>query len=257
MKPPDRIALVRSPSPALHRGARTFVDRESIDLAVARAQHEAYVERLRSFGIAVAFLPPLPSHPDAVFVEDAAIVLDRSALITRSNEAARRGEGASVAAALEGKRTIEELAAPATLDGGDVLRIGSRLYVGRTARTNEAGRHALRRLAAREGLTVEAVDVTGCLHLKTACTCVGSDTLLFNPEWVDALAFSVARRIEVDPDEPFGANTLSVAQGHTLVSASAPRTADRLREADHTVHACDISELEKAEAGLTCLSLML
>jgi len=251
-----RQALVRSPSSALAGGARTFVERAPIDLAVARAQHDGYVERLSSFGLTVTYLPPLPSHPDAVFVEDAAVIFERAALITRSSEMLRRGEGASIASALEDLRTIEHLSAPATLDGGDVLRIGSRLYVGRTARSNDAGSEALRRIAALEGLTVETVDVRASLHLKTACTCVAADTLLFNPEWVDGFSMSAARRIEVHPDEPFGANTLTVLGGETLVSASAPRTAERLREAGHSVHACDISELEKAEAGLTCLSLV-
>lgn len=255
MNRPHRHAVVRSPSDALEGGARTFVERAPIDVERARSQHAGYADALRSLGVRVTHLPELPGHPDAVFVEDAAVVLDRAAVITRSSEASRRGEGESILRVLAEHRATSQLEAPATLDGGDVLRIGARLYVGRTARSNDAGREALRHVAEREGMTLVGVDVAGCLHLKTGCTCVGTDTLLFNPAWVDGAAIDVARRIEVDPAEPFGANTLTVGE-HTLVSASAPRTAERLRDARFSVRMCDISELEKAEAGLTCLSLV-
>jgi dimethylargininase len=136
-----------------------------------------------------------------------------------------------------------------------VLRIGRRIFVGASGRTNEEGIRQLGAIGARHGYTVHPLRVRGCLHLKTGVTQVGGDAILLNPSWVDPTAFADTERIEVDPAEPFAANAVRV--GDTVLHAAAhPRTADRLRAHGIDVRAVDASELAKAEAGLTCCSIL-
>jgi dimethylargininase len=153
-------------------------------------------------------------------------------------------------------RRLVRIEAPATLEGGDVLRVGRTLYVGRSVRTDDAGIAALAAHAVPAGYRVVPVPVRECLHLKTACTALDAGTLLANPAWVDPAAFAGMRVVEVDPREPFGANTLGLG-GRICVSASNPRTAARIGALGFPVIAIDIGELEKAEAGLTCLSVLI
>jgi dimethylargininase len=203
----------------------------------------------------------LPVFPDSVFVEDAAVALPGRVLLTRPGTPSREAEPRFLRETLAGRGLeIAQLEPPATLDGGDVLRIGRRLYVGASSRTNAAGIAGLDAWARRDGLEVVAVALGQSLHLKTAVTALDDDTIVANPAWVDPAAFAVARVVEVDPREPFGANVLRI--GATLLANAAfPRTRERIeahaRAGGLRVAAVDISEFGKAEAGLTCLSLVL
>jgi dimethylargininase len=250
------IALTRAPSPALAAGERTHVERADIDIDTALAQHAAYEQALRRHAVEVLRLDELPEHPDAVFVEDAAVVTPELAVITRPGAARRRDEVASVRDALAAYLPVSDLPAPATLDGGDVLQAGSTVYVGRSSRTNEEGVAALAALLAPTGRRVVGVDVPGALHLKTACTLLPDGALLANPSWVDVEEFDGAEVVAVPADEPFAANTLTVG-GTVLMAAGHPRTRDLLAARGLTVQEVEIGELAKAEAGLTCLSLLL
>ena len=194
--------------------------------------------------------------PDSVFIEDAAIVLDELAVITRPGAESRRVETAAVAAAVRSYRPVAAILAPGTLDGGDVLRIGRRLMVGVGYRSNEAGIAQLRSIVASQGYTVEAVQFTGCLHLKSAASVVADDMVLVNPEWVDARLFAPLRVIEVDPSEPFAANAVMV-DGSVVYPAEHLRTLERLESAGLDVRKVPAGELAKAEGGVTCCSLLL
>jgi dimethylargininase len=251
------LALVREVSPRLALCELSHLARQPIDAVLAACQHRDYTALLQGLGCRLEWLPPLPQHADGVFVEDAAVLLPELAVITRPGAASRRGETASVAAALERHHlALTQIAAPGCLEGGDVLQIGTALYVGRTARSNEAGIAQLAAALAPYGYGVLGVALSGCLHLKSACTFIPPDTLLVNPEWVDPAVFNTARVIAVAPGEPYGANTLTVA-GTTLVSAAYPLTAQRLASAGVRTHSLEVGELHKAEAALTCLSLLL
>jgi dimethylargininase len=197
-----------------------------------------------------------PSLPDSVFVEDTAVVTEELAVVTRPGAPSRRPETPSVARALAPYRRLAHMAEPATLDGGDVIRLGRRLFVGRGSRTNEAGAEALRSLLAPLGYTVEAVPVSGCLHLKSAATAVAPGTVLLNPAWVAPACFGGLSVVEVDPEEPFAGNALWVS-GTLLFPAAFPRTRRRLEERGLHVVAVDLSELAKAEGALTCCSVVL
>jgi dimethylargininase len=249
------VAITRQVSPSIARCELTHLDRLPIDLETARAQHRAYEKTLAGLGCEVRSLPPEPDLPDSMFVEDPAVVLDGVAVIARSGAESRRPEADSIAAALESFRPLDHVAAPGTLDGGDVLVVGRTLFVGRSSRTNPEGAEQLRRIAAPHGYTVAGVDVNECLHLKSAATRVGERILLANRAWVDTDAFGDAEIIEVDPAEPAAANALLV--GETVVLPAAyPRTRDRLQAHGIATVALDVSEVIKAEGGVTCCSLI-
>jgi dimethylargininase len=249
------IALVRSPSDALLRCELTHLERQVIDANLARAQHAGYAAMLERLGAKVIRLADLPDHPDGVFVEDTAVVVAEAAVITRPGALVRRGEIESTAAGLAPFRPLHRLIAPAQLDGGDVLRAGQILYVGLSARSNEIGCRALERVLAPFGYAVRGVAVSGCLHLKSAATFIPPRWMFVNPAWVDVKCFQGFEIIEVDADEPFAANTLTIG-GKTIVSAAFPKSIARLRQHGIDTLAIDVSELQKAEAGTTCMSVI-
>jgi dimethylargininase len=200
-------------------------------------------------------VPAAPELPDAVFIEDTAIALDEVAVITRPGAPSRRPETAAVASVLAAYRPVRAMKAPATLDGGDVLRLGRTLYVGRAGRTNDHGIEQLRSFVAPLGYLVVPVEFTGCLHLKSAVTALADELLLMNPAWVSAAAFP-ARTLLVDDREPQGANALRI-EDTIIYPSQFPRTRDRLIEHGLRVTATDCSELAKAEGSVTCCSLIL
>ena len=251
-----RLALTRDVPESLARCELTHLSRVPIDVARAVQQHHAYEDTLRAFGCTVRRLPPADDLPDSVFVEDVAIVLDEIAVIARPGAASRRQERDSVAAVLSEYRPLHAIAAPGTMDGGDVMRLGRSLYVGLSSRTNEDGAGQLARHVKPFGYTVKCVQTTGCLHLKSAVTPVDRDCLLCNPAWVDAAQFDGTETIDVDPEEPHAANVLLLG-GTIVCPAMQPRTMTLLRARGYAVCPIDVSELAKAEAGVTCCSLIL
>ncbi|MFT5286638.1 MAG: dimethylargininase [Planctomycetota bacterium] len=250
-----RHAIVRTPGSELTGGERSFLDRIPIDFELALRQHQSYIDSLTRLGCEVTVLPALDNFPDAPFVEDMAIVLPDVAVITRTGAESRRGESASVDQALQPHRSLVRMEAPACLDGGDVFRVEGTLFVGQSTRTNHAGLKQLAHLVLEHGIRVKAVEVSECLHLRTACSWLGGNHMLVNPNWIRSDRLDGYDAIEVHPDERFAATALVVGDV-VLMSAACPRSIDRVREAGYEVLAQDISEFEKAEAGLTCLSLL-
>lgn len=248
-------AITRAVSPSMNECELSFVDRRAIDIGKAIEQHDRYEECLRSLGISVVSLPALVDSPDAVFVEDPAIVLDEIGVMTRMGAESRRAESASLAEAVARFRTLRWIAEPGTLEGGDVVRIGRRLFVGRSARSNAAGIAQLQSEVAPFGYAVEAVPMRGCLHLKSACTYLGREAVLANRDWVDLGPFAGCHVIDVAPEEPGAADVLAIGDT-VLIPASFPRTARVLELAGWGVLPIDVSELQKAEAGVTCMSLI-
>ena len=250
------IAITRAVSPAINQCELTHLSRTPIDLDAARAQHRAYEARLRRLGCRVISLPADEAFPDSVFVEDVAFVVDEVALMTRPGARSRRGEEESVAAALAPYRQLEQMQAPATLDGGDLLRIDKKIFVGVTSRSNRAGIRALTDLLHPFGYTVYPLEVRGCLHLKSAVTQAAQESVVLNPAWIDVDHFRAYRCIEVAPQEPGGANVLWV-NDVCLCASAFPHTNDRIAAQHIAVQPLDASELAKAEGALTCCSLLL
>ncbi|MGC0774961.1 MAG: arginine deiminase family protein [Candidatus Acidiferrum sp.] len=248
-------AITRAVSPAIVNCELSFIPRQPINLQIARAQHRAYEQLLEKLGAHVVSLPAEPDLPDSMFVEDPAIVLDELAVIFPLGAESRRPEAASLAQALSKFRKLEHVTLPGTLEGGDILRIDRKLFVGLTKRSNAEGIRQLAAILGPHNYEVIAVPVTGCLHLKSAVTLLGRDTLLANRAWFDASPFSGYDWIDVDPAEPHAANALAL--GETVIfPASFPRTRERIAARGFHVAPLDISELQKAESGLTCSSLI-
>lgn len=252
-------AYTRQLSPRIAACELSYIGREPIDVALARDEHAAYERTLLQCGLELHRLPALPDSPDGVFVEDTAVLLGDHALLARPATAARAAESASAAQVLGADFELELLQA-GTLDGGDVLRIDQTLYVGHSARTDAAGAQGLEVWAGRLGFAVKLVPVHGCLHLKTAATYAGLDAagralLIANPAWVDTQAFRDCEILSVAPEEPFAANTLRIGAA-LLIAAGLPRLSAALQQRGFTIRELALSELHKAEAGLTCLSLI-
>lgn len=247
--------LVRAVSRSLADCELLHVPRQTFDLDVARQQHAMYVAALRAAGVAVAVLPEEPDLPDATFVEDTVIVLDEIAVICRLGIASRQPEAQRIEREIAIVRPIHRIVAPGTVEGGDVLRIGRTLYVGLSSRTNEEGIRQLRQIVSPFGYAVTVVNVTKCLHLKTGITSPAEGMLLVNAEWINPGPFRGFELVKVPAAEPWGANALAI-NGTVLVADASPRTADLLESKGLNVRRLDISELQKAEAGLTCLSVL-
>src|SRR5260370_10246007 len=248
-------AITRAVSPAIVNCEVSFIDRKPIDLAMAQEQHHAYEKLLGKGGARVIALPAEPDLPDSMLVEDPAIVLDELALILPLGTATRRREARSLAQALAAFRKLEYVSLPGTLEGGDVLRIDRKLFVGLSRRSNAEGIRQLATILAQHNYEVIAVPVTGCLHLKSAVTHLGRNTLLANRTWFGTPPLAGHEWIDVDPAEPHAANALPLADT-IIFPASVPRTRARIEQRGFHVTPLDISELQKAESGLTCSSLL-
>jgi dimethylargininase len=248
-------AITREPARSLEACELTYLKRQAIDAERLAAQHAAYRAALEDCGARVLLLPAVDELPDSVFVEDTAVVLDELAVVASPGVASRRAEAGIMEPELARLRPVARVRPPATLEGGDVLRVGRRLFAGLSCRTNRAGVESLRELCAPHGYEVVPVEVRGCLHLKTACTAVDGETILLNPAWVDAADFAGYETLAAHPEEPWAANTLRLGQT-LLVSAAHPRTAERLSRLVPEVRPLDLSEFVKAEGSLTCMSLI-
>ena len=250
-------AITRAVSPSIGRCLLTHMDRDAIDAALAQRQHGAYCDLLRELGVDVHVLPALPDLPDAVFVEDNVVIADEVAVLASMGSKERAPEVDHIAEVVGLYRPLERIEPPATLEGGDTFRVDRTFFVGLSTRTNPQGAQRLAEILEPHAYEVRTVPVTGCLHLSTGASHVGGGLVLVNPEWIDASAIARCqsprlRIINVHPDEPWAANTMLV--GDTLVMpAGFPKTQAMLEAQGCDVRTVDVSELMKAEAGLTCM----
>ena len=249
------LAITRAVSPAINQCEIGFIERQEIDLAKANEQHRQYESLLAELGAEVVSLPAEPDYPDSVFVEDPAVVVDEIAIMTRMGAASRRGESEALARALADYRPLRHLREPATLEGGDVMRVGRTLYIGVSHRTNRVGIEQFTDELGPLGYTVVPVAVRGALHLKSACCSLGDGAILANRTWLDLQPLAEFHIVDVAPGEDRAANVLSIG-GSVIVPASFPRTAEILDRSGLRVRTLDVSELMKAEAGVTCCSLI-
>jgi dimethylargininase len=250
-------AFTRAVSPRLPECQLTHLERVPIDSAKATEQHSAYERALFDAGFTIVRLPELADDPDAVFVEDTALLLGEHAVITRPGAASRIGETSSTAAGLSGEFELHKIQA-GFLDGGDVLRIGGRLYVGLSSRTDAMGINSLSDIVSPLGYEVVKAELRDCLHLKTGATFAGPDgkgtaILLHHPASVDPAQFEGVEPLAVD--EPAAANCVR-AGDRLIIPAGNPRTAACLRDRGFHIVEVDVSELQKAESGVTCMSLI-
>jgi dimethylargininase len=250
----NETGVVRPPSSRLAEGIVTHIGRTAVDVDLAREQHASYVAALAASGWKVEPVPVAEACPDSVFVEDTVVVCADLAVLTRPGALSRRAEVPGVAEVIEslGLRTAR-IEAPGTLDGGDVLQAGPAVYVGRGGRTNGAGIRQLRALLAPLGRTVVGVPLGEVLHLKSAVTALPDGTFLLLPDLVPAGLFPAVRPVT----EESGCHVVALGGDRVLIAASAPRTAALLDDLGFTPVVVDISEFEKLEGCVTCLSVLL
>lgn len=246
-------AITRLPGENFANGLTTS-DLGPPDYALILRQHYQYVEALRSLGLQVTVLPPLLAFPDSYFVEDPAVVTDKVAIITRPGAISRRGEETSLAVILQQYRPLERLHAPGTLDGGDVLMAGKHFFIGISERTNSAGAEQLGRVLKYYGYTWETVPVGAGLHLKSSVNWLGGKRLILTQSMADYPGFADYKKLVVDPEEAYAANTLWV-NDCLLVPRGFPRTLEVLEQLGMPLIDLDVSEVRKMDGGLTCMSL--
>jgi dimethylargininase len=251
------VAVVRDVGPSFARCLTAEVPVPPLDPVLAADQHAGYVAVLARSGFAVMQLPADDAYPDACFVEDTAVVIERSVLLARPGHPSRRGEVDAVAAALTGLDEMQRVGGDATLDGGDVLQVGDTVFVGVGRRTNSAGADSLEQFCRPLGRSVVRVPVGKSLHLKSSVTALDPETVLAHVSAGDSSAFSGLKVIEVSGENPEAANVVRLADGSILVAAQHRSTADLVEALGYRVESCDVSEFARADGGLTCLSIRL
>ncbi len=246
-------ALVRRPSPRLADGLVTHIERSPVDLARALHQWDAYIDTLHDVGWAVVEVPPAPDCPDSAFIEDTVLIYRNVAVICRPGADERKPEVLDVEKVVEGLGcSINRIRPPGTLDGGDVLKIGDTVYVGRGGRTNGEGIQQLRAILEPVGATVIAVPLSKVLHLKSAVTALPDGTVIGYPPAIDDPA--IFPRFLPVPEES-GAHVVLLGDDRLLMAADAPLSAQLFRDLGYTPVEVDISEFVKLEGCVTCLSV--
>lgn len=250
------LAITRQVSPRFAECELTHLERVPIDVEVARVQHHNYVQALRDLGCHVVELPAKADWPDSVFVEDAAFILPEVAVITRPGADSRKPEIESIADVLSPHRELVFVREPATVDGGDVLVLDKDIYVGLSTRSGQAAIDQLQTLLARFGYRVQGVGLRDCLHLKSAVTRLGENSLLINRNWVDTRPFEKYEFVDVAESEPMAANILMIGETG-LYPTAFPETQSKLELRGVNLLTLDVSELAKAEGAVTCCSLII
>ena len=246
-------ALVRPPSQNFCNALSEHPDAPSIDIDKARQQHSAYCEALIQAGLTVEVLPPLDDYPDSVFIEDNAVILGDRAVLTSMKETSRRGESAHLAEALQSRLPVTTLPAETCIDGGDVLQTEDAVFVGLSQRTNEQAVEALRSLTPK---TVIPVRVNSGLHLKTSASYLGNGLMVIHSSHIDPEPFRTFEWLEVTEDEAYAANCLAIGD-RVILPAGFPQLEKRLQDCGMQTLPIDMSEFQKADGGITCLSLLI
>jgi dimethylargininase len=247
-------AIARKPGKNFDQGLTTTVSVKPPQYKLLLQQHETYLETLMSCGLEVTILDPLPDYPDAYFVEDTAVVTPDVGVITNPGAATRNGEEESMAPVLAGFRKIERILAPGTVDGGDVLQVGSHFFIGLSERTNKEGAGQLGRILESFGNTWATVEVGAGLHFKSSVNYVGQNTLLVTPDFAEHAEFRGYEKIVLENAEAYAANTLLVNE-HLLIPAGFPATRQKLEALGFKIIELETSEVRKMDGGLTCMSI--
>ena len=250
---PKTIAFVRRPDSSFSQAISANPKDQPIDLKRACLQHEHYIAALEKTGVEIVSLPAIHGYPDAPFVEDTTVVFDHLALACPNKEKSRRGEGASIHKEIKKYRTIKTLPSSVTLDGGDVLNTDEKIFVGISSRTNFEAVNALAKFTKKPVIPIK---ILRGLHLKTSVSYLGNDILVLDPSSVETNPLHEFKWIETDSSSHRAANCLAI-ENKVLMSKESNQIADRIHKEGFKTLELDISEFEKADGGLTCLSIML
>lgn len=248
-------AFVREPSPDIDQCELTCMERTTINPELVADQHKSFVNLLKKLNVKTTILPHEEGLPDGMFMQDPALVLDEVAILCRLGVESRRKETLSLKPLLKELRPIMEMTAPGMMEGGDIQVAGKNIFVGISTRTNAEGVAQLKSIVEPLGYFVRIIEVKGCLHLGTGATYLGKNTFLINPDWIDAKALGSFKIILIDASEPFAANALRVGE-NLIYSEDSPKTRALMEAHGFIVHSTPMSEIAKAEGGVTCLALL-
>ncbi len=252
---PTPTALIR-PVPGSFDRALVREGQPDLNVALARAEHDVYRSHLADAGYSIEVVPTDDGHPDCVFIEDTAVIVGSVAVITRSGAPARRGESGPVAGVLSAHFPLVQIDEPGTIDGGDVFITAGTVYVGRSSRTNDDGIAQLREVAADQGRELVVVDVHDTLHLKSAVLPIDSDTVVMTPNAVDEEPLAGFHIVYEADLERHRFSALPLRDGRVLVTANAPATAESVSALGFEVVPVDVSQIQAADGGLTCMSIL-
>lgn len=247
-------AIVRRPCPEIIEGL-TSASLGKPDYEKALVQHEKYVDALQSCGLEVEVLEADSRFPDSTFVEDVALCTPACAILSNPGATSRNGEKVEMKPVLQTYfKQLESIGFPGTLDAGDVMMVASHFYIGISERTNVEGAEQLMRILERYGMTGSKVPLKKMLHLKSGLSYLENNNLLITGEFIEHSAFQAFDRIEVDPDESYAANSLWI-NSKVLVPKGFPKTREKIEQAGYPTLSLDVSEFQKLDGGLSCLSL--
>lgn len=249
------VAVVRGVPDSFAAAVTSSSPDPPLSVEVARRQHAAYCDALTASGYRLVEVEPDNDHPDCLFVEDAAVVIGDQGLATRPGHESRRGEVDAVADAVTEIVRVHRTQPPATIDGGDVLVVGSRVFVGLSRRTNRQGAAAVATLAEPQGMSTSRVPVGDVLHLKSGLSAVDDETVLWHPTSCDRDDLEGVRVVVVPGDDPEAANVVRLADGRILVGSHHPRVGALVASLGHEVVTTAVSEIARADGGLTCMSI--
>lgn len=247
-------AIIRIPAPSMVDGL-TSANLGKPNFEKALSQHDAYANALRDCGLEVIVLPPDDQYPDSTFVEDTSLITPHCAIIMRSGAPSRRGETDVVEMALRDFfSNIEKVQPPGIADAGDIMMVGTHFYIGLSERTNEEGAQQIIQILERYGNTGIALPVGNALHLKSGIAYIENDTMVATGSFIDRPEFADFTIVEVDADESYAANCLWL-NNIVLTVEGFPKTKRAIASRGYRVMPLDMSEFQKLDGGLSCLSL--
>ena len=248
------VAIVRIPGRSVINGL-TEAGLGKPDYEKLLQQHQEYCKTLESCGIHLIRLPPLDEFPDSCFVEDSAVVNKELAVITRSGAFSRRGESEHIAPIInEYFKVVKKIISPGTLDGGDILQIGKKYFVGLSKRTNIEGATQFQKFQEEVGFTVSLITMRDVLHLKTGINALDNNVVLTAGEFINSMSFTEFDKIIIPPSESYAANCLNI-NGTTIVPAGFPQSLQKIRDLGYITKEVEMSEFQKLDGGLSCLSI--
>lgn len=250
-------AIVKRPAASMVDGITSAPELGKPDYQLALKQHDAYIEALKYCGVEVTVLEADERYPDSCFVEDTAVLTPNCAIISNPGAETRKGESPEMIATIKkfySEDKIEYINAPGTLEGGDIMMVGSHFYIGLSARTNEEGARQFISCLKKHGHTGSTVELTEVLHLKTGLAYLENNNLLVAGEFIEKPVFKDFKKIIIDPKDCYSANCIWM-NGKVIVPAGYDKTAQSIRDAGYEVVIVDTSEYRKLDGGLSCLSL--
>jgi len=248
-------AIVRTPGRSIVKGLSDSKNLGLPNYERALIQHQSYIDALKKCGLDVLVLEPCEDYPDSTFVEDVALITPNCAIITRPGALSRRGEVRQIESVLQQKfNNIEQILAPGTIEGGDIMKVGDHYYIGLSERTNLEGAKQIIQILNKYGMSGSTISLNKVLHLKTGLSYLEENNLVINGEFIDESSLEQYNQIKIPENESYAANCIWINES-VIIPLGHPTTKQRIKNAGYAIVETDVSEFQKLDGGLSCLSL--